>query len=366
MRMHVVSFQVPYPPNYGGAIDVYYKLRWLREQGHDILLHTYIYGTAERQPALGELCREVHYYPRQEGLLSLLSTEPYIARSRRSPLLLRDLLRDDAPILFEGLHTCHYLSHPSLKGRMKIVRTHNIEHDYYSLLSRQVRWSWRNLYYRLEATKLRRFERVLLSADIILAISEGDAVSLRSRYPEKDIRLLPCFYDDHFVCPQGGTEPYVLYQANLRVEENARVANFIQDRLAPRMPDARFILAGRDPSFLSRRANVTVVPNPSAEAMDDLLAKARVNLLLTFQPTGVKLKLLGALSKSRGHVVANEEMLRGNDLARLCVRGEASTETLPSLLARLSQSGPSVGDIERRQRVMKEKKARVSRLKPSE
>ena len=29
-KIHVISFQVPYPPNYGGAIDVYYKLQSLK------------------------------------------------------------------------------------------------------------------------------------------------------------------------------------------------------------------------------------------------------------------------------------------------------------------------------------------------
>ncbi len=363
MRLHVVSFQVPYPPDYGGAIDVYFKLRWLVEQGYDVVLHTYIYGQARPQPVLEELCSQVIYYERQGGLLNLLSPEPYIVHSRRSPALLRDLLADDAPILFEGLHSCHFLPHPSLEGRMKIVRTHNIEHEYYSLLARQMRHRWRNLYYRLEARKLRRFEPVLTKADIILAISEGDAQALRSRYPDKDIRHLPCFYDPSFVTPRGGTEAYVLYQGNLRVEENVSVANFIQDSLAPALPNVRFVIAGRDPSFTSRRENVSLVANPTAAEMDALLAKARVNLLLTFQPTGIKLKLLSALAKSRGHVVANPQMLSGNDLGSLCVTAEADA-SLAGLLRHLLEEGPSESDIIARQKELETKKARISRLSP--
>ena len=30
MKLHVVSFQVPFPPDYGGVIDVYYKLKALK------------------------------------------------------------------------------------------------------------------------------------------------------------------------------------------------------------------------------------------------------------------------------------------------------------------------------------------------
>lgn len=30
-RFHVVSLQVPFPPDYGGVIDIYYKLKALKK-----------------------------------------------------------------------------------------------------------------------------------------------------------------------------------------------------------------------------------------------------------------------------------------------------------------------------------------------
>ena len=51
MKLHVVSFQVPFPPDYGGLIDVYYKLKALKEAGCSVVLHTYRYEVAE-QPDL--------------------------------------------------------------------------------------------------------------------------------------------------------------------------------------------------------------------------------------------------------------------------------------------------------------------------
>ena len=37
--INIVSFNVPYPPNYGGIIDVYYKIKALREIGCEVVLH---------------------------------------------------------------------------------------------------------------------------------------------------------------------------------------------------------------------------------------------------------------------------------------------------------------------------------------
>ena len=127
MRLHVVSFQVPYPPRYGGLIDVYYKLKALKQSGVRLTLHTYIYGDATRQDeSLRQVADEVYYYPRHTGWQAASGRLPYIVQSRRSPLLLEHLLADDAPILFEGLHTCYFLTHPRLAGRELWVRTHNV------------------------------------------------------------------------------------------------------------------------------------------------------------------------------------------------------------------------------------------------
>ena len=101
-----MSFDVPFPANYGGVIDVYYKLLWLKQAGVKVYLHCFTYG---RKPALEleELCEKVYYYQRKTGLLANLSYLPYTVKSRQSKDLEKNLLMNDFPILFEVLHTAH-------------------------------------------------------------------------------------------------------------------------------------------------------------------------------------------------------------------------------------------------------------------
>ena len=122
MKIHVVSFQVPWPADYGGAIDVYYKLKAMREEGFDVWLHTYFYGDRKPQPQLEKVCNRVSYYKRDIGWKKQFSTLPYIVNTRDSTQLLLDLCKDDAPILFEGLHTCFFIDHPRLSKRRKLDR----------------------------------------------------------------------------------------------------------------------------------------------------------------------------------------------------------------------------------------------------
>jgi len=43
-KLHIVSFDVPYPANYGGVIDVFYKLKALHSLGIEIYFHVFEYG----------------------------------------------------------------------------------------------------------------------------------------------------------------------------------------------------------------------------------------------------------------------------------------------------------------------------------
>jgi hypothetical protein len=126
-HLHIISFDVPYPANYGGVIDVFYRVKALSEAGVKVLLHCFEYGRGEHD--ILKRCHEVKYYKRDTSFAKQLSLTPFIVNSRRSEALVKDLLKDDYPILCEGLHTTAVLLDKRLKDRKIYVRAHNVEHD---------------------------------------------------------------------------------------------------------------------------------------------------------------------------------------------------------------------------------------------
>ncbi|HET8963521.1 MAG TPA: mannosyltransferase, partial [Chitinophagales bacterium] len=134
--LHIISFNVPYPPDYGGVIDVYYKIKALHAAGVKIHLHTFIYGRKE-SIELESLCTSVKYYKRKPMWQGIFTNKPMIVDSRRSSALLQNLLKDNYPILFEGLHACYYLNDSKLSKRLKLVRMHNNEAEYYFSLAKR-------------------------------------------------------------------------------------------------------------------------------------------------------------------------------------------------------------------------------------
>ena len=305
LTLHVIALNIPYPPNYGGVIDIYYKLLALHRLGVRLILHCYEYERP-RAPELERICAEVHYYPRRTGLLANLTLEPYNVAGRRNERLVQRLLQDDAPILFEGLHTCFCIDDPRLAGRVKVFRSCNIEHDYYRAIGQAERHPLRRLFYRLEAWRFRRYLPHAAAADLVAAVSTTDTDALRRLLPASRVAFIPCFHAHDSVSTMPGRSDFILYHAKLSVKENEQAALYLIRHVFPRLAPARCIIAGMNPT-------------------PTLLREAQIHLLVTFQGTGLKLKLLNSLFAGR-HVVVNPTMLAGSGLDSLCHIGATPDE----------------------------------------
>ena len=351
-HLHIVSFDIPYPPNYGGAIDVFYKLCALHKAGVAVTLHCTYKGALTHYPELEQLCREVYYYPRRTTLWAHLSCLPYGIASRNNPDLLARLLADDDPILFEGLVSCRYLSHPALAHRNKIFRECNIEHDYLRALAKASSSWWKKIFYYIEAYKQERYESVLHHASSIAAVAHQDEQHFRETFPQIPTRYIPSFHAGQAVDSLIGKGDYILYHGNLQLAENEHAALFLLREVIPQITECRFVFAGRQPSERLRKAankcpNVTIESNPSEERMTTLIREAHIHLLPTFQGTGLKLKLLNVLYHGR-FVVVNPQMINGTDLAPICIVAPTAKEMIDACRQLLAQPFTKDAQCERR------------------
>ncbi len=326
-HLHIVSFNVPYPPDYGGVIDVYYKIKALYDLGIKIHLHCFHYGREESKE-LEQICASVQYYERKKFYQALYSSVPYIIGSRRSGELLENLTADEHPILFEGLHTCFYLSHPSIRARIKAVRMHNVEWEYYKSLKDAERNYLIKYYFNIEANRLKKFEEELKHADRIFAISKSDYEYLRQSY--ENIEFVSAFHSNETVTSKTGKGDFVLYHGNLGVVENNQAALFIVKKIAAELK-LPFIIAGKNPTDalkkeVKKHSHIELIENPSFERISDLLANAQINFLTTFQNTGIKLKLLNSLYRGRFCLV-NSKMVNNTGLESLCIVEDNPTVT---------------------------------------
>ena len=351
-QLHVISFDNPFPPNYGGVIDVYYKLKALFEAGVEINLHVFEYGR-ERSAELSKICKTVNYYPRRTFVNPFVGSLPYIVSTRNDATLLQNLLKDKAPILFEGLHSCFFLNEPLLANRIKIVRMHNIEHDYYRKLEEVESNFFKKYFFAKEADRLTRFEEILNHANHILAISPNDVTALKSRY--KNVSLLPAFHANQNVTSKTGNGKFVFYHGNLSVGENDEAARFLVNQVFNDLT-VPFIIAGNNPSAALKKAvenypHIQLLQHATTAEITQLTQDAQVNVLPTFQSTGIKLKLINVLYQGRWCVV-NNLMVENTGLANLCSVANTA-QNMKTELKRLIELPFDENNLSNRKQVLK-------------
>ncbi len=353
-HLHIISFDVPYPPNYGGVIDVFYKIKTLHEKGVRIHLHCIEYPGRSRSEELNKYCEEVHYYPRKTGMVSALSLKPYIVSSRRSNEMLERITKDDYPILFEGLHSCYFLTDARLKDRFKIYRESNIEHHYYYNLFKVCNNLFKKIYYLGASCKLRTYQRVLKHAELMLCVSKKDTAYLHDHFPQNKVSYLPSFHPSNTVDVLNGRGEYALYHGNIEVPENTHAAIYLINEVF-NDNNIPLIIAGMNPperlkKMVKDKENIKIICNPDDKEMTELIRKAHVNILVTFQATGLKLKLLNVLHQGRFCLV-NDKMLNGTGLDELCFIGN-DTKSLKERLAVLFESEFTADDAAKREKVL--------------
>lgn len=325
LAIQIVAFDWPWPPTYGGIIDVYYRVDALLERGVHVDLHVVSQRAAPAPPpahwlASGRL--RLFEFPRR-GWRAALSFQPYIVTSRAVAPLLPQLASGAPVILFEGVHTTAWLGHPRLAGKEQWVRVHNREADYYTeLVGRGHGWR-QNLYYREEARRLRRYEgTVLAEADLLLPISPQDDAWCTRIAPGRVLGQRG-YSSTRSVTSAPGRGDYALFHGAFHVADNVTSALLLAERMQ-RRPNIRLVLAGRTPPGRLRAAvagmpNVEVVADPDAPTMARLIREAQVLTLHTGHQAGYKIKLVESLAHGRW-VLVNERMVVGAPGLRAGVR----------------------------------------------
>jgi hypothetical protein len=352
--LNIVAYDVPHPPDYGGMVDIYYKVKALSELGVRINLHCFINRNKKYAEELYDFCENIYYY-RREGVLSSLSFTPHIVNSRRSANLLFNLLQNDHPILFEGIHSCYFLNAPELKNRIKIVRIQDIEPDYYFNLYKNSKNFFYRLFYKLESIRLKKYEKILAHANVMIPLNEKHKEYYEKLFPEKKIVILAPFSAYTSVEIQEGKGSYALFHSNLTEADNKKAAIFIikeviKDTKVP------FIIAGKDPDtelkHLCKERKVKIIANPSNERLDDLIRNAQVNVLISFMPCGSKIKIYPALYHGR-HCLVNSNMIRGSVLSEVCHISD-SGQSLMNRLLYLMQQPFTKEEVKQREVVLSE------------
>ncbi|MFT5053561.1 MAG: glycosyltransferase involved in cell wall biosynthesis, partial [Oceanospirillaceae bacterium] len=126
-----------------------------------------------------------------------------------------------------------------------------------------------------------------------------------------------------------GNGDFCLYHGSLDVGENNQAAMYLVEKVFSKC-DHKLIIAGKKPSkelqnAVALKSNIELMTNLDTEGIHDLIRDAQINVLPTFQATGLKLKLLAALYSGR-HCLVNTPMIENTGLEQVCrIEGKADS-----------------------------------------
>ena len=128
---------------------------------------------------------------------------------------------------------------------------------------------------------------------------------------------------------KDGKGDFALYHGSLSVGENNKAALYLLNEVFNTI-DTKLVIAGNGASVelkeaVSKRKNISIQENISTEEIYSLIQNAQINILPTFQSTGIKLKLLSALYSGR-HCLVNSTMVEHTGLEPLCCIANSPVE----------------------------------------
>ncbi len=319
-HLHIVCLDVPYPVDYGGVFDLFYKIKTLSDLGVKIHLHCFEYGRGQ-QPELNKYCVEVTYYSRLTGWSGIKWPVPYMVASRANTLLLKNLLRDDYPILLEGMHCTYFLYKKLLPAQRCFVRLHNVEYQYYRQLAETSQSFLKKIYFNIESKLLKKYEATLSGKAFFWPVTQKDKTVFEKEFHYKNIEYLPLFLPEYTPSWPGEMGGYCLYHGNLGVPENEEAAIWLLQHVFQKI-ELPFIIAGKNPTarlqhMVGKTLGSMLKPNPDEAEMQELIKNAQINVLPSLNSTGIKLKLINALYNGR-HCLVNTAGAEGSGLEKCC------------------------------------------------
>lgn len=319
--LHIVSFDNPFPPKYGGVIEVFYKIKALHEIGYKIYLHCFVNAVPSKSSELQDLCEKVYFYKNNYNPFYFFSKIPFSVISRNDKKILENLNKVEAPILFEGLKTAYFSGNKSLKNRLRILRLHNIEQDYFKGISKSEKNWFKKELYRFESRKYQNYEKAIQNFDHVISLSYFENDYTNQKF--KNSTYIPVFHGNTKVLPLDGFGKYAIYHGDLNTSDNKKAVEYLV-QIFKKRDDYKLVIAsdsneGFVKKLIGESENIEFILLRNFTHLQELLKNAHINLVISFQKSGTKLKLINSLFNSRFCII-NENIIDDEEVVRFCIK----------------------------------------------
>jgi glycosyltransferase involved in cell wall biosynthesis len=326
LRILFAGLAPPIPTTNGHRVRCWSLLSALAAEGHEVTLFCFADPTELGSPApeLKHLCTQVRliaapasnttveeFWGRLSGAFSSM---PYGAHRLRSRLMIDAVKRTLDEQHFDMVICDDVYMLANLPARADIpilLNKHDITHEIIERFLAYERNPVKRLYGQLEQRKVRRLEiDACTNATAVLACSERDEKLIRSLCPKAEIEIVPNVVDVESYEPSYEDDGQtVLYVGAMDWFPNRDAVDYFISEILPTLkrlvPAARFVVAGRNPSWKIRQrySNLPDVEFTGSVAdMRPIIAKAAVCVVPLRIGSGTRLKILEGAAMGKAMV----------------------------------------------------------------
>ncbi len=325
MRVLAVDEELPYPLDSGKRIRTWSLLSRLAKD-HDVALVHPRRGPLPAGAPEAALAARIHLVPvdlpplRKSGprfawdlARNVALPVPYMVMAHRSAAVRRAVLsqvRSFRPDLVHVEWTPLVANVPRRVSVPVCVTAHNVETDIWFRTASTPTFFARDLYVRLQARKVARFERAALArADAVIAVSDGDAARIREWTGNPRVFVVENGVDATAFAPDPTAHvdaEEALFVGSLDWRPNQDAVLWFLEEVFPRLkalrPSATFRIVGRSPPWhLQEKARSVAGVSLDASVPDvrPFVARAAVSVVPLRIGGGSRLKICEALSMAR-------------------------------------------------------------------
>jgi len=258
-----------------------------------------------------------------------------------------------APIIFEGLHSTAVLLKTNFPEQNIFLRAHNIEHNYIKGLSYSTTNIAKQLFFKIEAFKFKKYEKIIDKLHGILSIAYFEHIYFLKTYKASSY-YIPPFHENSTFYTHKSIKNNVLYHGDLRVDDNIKSCLFLIDTLKNskiQFDIASSTINNKIIKGISGCQNIQFIKIKNNDQLTNLIYDAHINALPTFQKTGIKLKLVNALYKGK-FVLVNSKMVDDTGLEGLCEIANSKKEFLTKIKVLLKTEFDQNHQIKRKEKLI--------------
>ncbi len=347
MKILVLTSKCPWPLTDGAVIRDFNLLRETARH-HEVSLLCFLSKPTDRDhfDALRPYCKKITgidlVRPKWLTLFnagkSLVTPQPFIIAEYWHKEMAAALEQNNADVIHS--HFLHMSQYVGYKGRAAFVHdAHNLEHVLWQRIATTLSNPFKRAFARTQCDKLIRLQQqVARASEKCVTLSDEDRAEYLRICPQADVTTVPNGADVDYWTPRDNEiEPNtILYFGNLSWPPQADAAIYFHDKILPKIPGAKFVIAGQNPpEAVKRLPNATVTG--MVDDMRDWIAKASVVVMPLRVGAGTKHRVFQAMAMKKPIVctpVAAEGIaLKHGETAMIADTDESFAEATRTLLA---------------------------------